>query len=268
MRQRQGQPEIIGAALWRDDKGIDRTGQRQERHEFVFVPIGSPEVKKRRQAEDHRAKQERGAHRFDAVPTDSRNEHTCRQRKEKRIAQSQQGAPKLARRHTAEHERQRQNRKDGEQAIGRPQGGGHDFSRHYVIAAQVGQEEEAERAIPLLVAQTVSGQKYAAGAGESEAKPLEHAEEDLADGDTERLVRKRPGGDEASHEEHGQSRRYDACPIRAALARGDAQFASDDGQEGQSFNTLALACLKNPQAGQISLATGEPEKTEKSLTEK
>ena len=158
-----------------------------------------------------------------------RGNHAGGEREEHRVQQNQTHPPEFREAHAAHEQRDGEHRQRGQQSVKSIERTRHQFAGHDIEAAQVGEEQEAERAVAFFLAQTI---RRGARPGEqteqagNDRQPEKHQEAHLR-----RVLPEKREIDERADADHGQ-RDAGAQPIRPALARSHAQFAFDDGEQG------------------------------------
>ena len=194
----------------------------------------SGEKRKARCKEQH--DEERDDHGATFVPADGGTKHPRGKREEERVHRHQDDAPELGEGHAAEQQRNRHDGKDGEDAVEGVQRCRNQFAEHDVVALEVREEQQAERSLALLFAQTICGAKHpdeqaveVNGAGGRNEHGLPQLPRTLAAHDQHH----------PSADEHADSRHRQADPIRPAPPRGFDQFAFNNGEEGHATGFIS-----------------------------
>ena len=179
----------------------------------------------RREQRDERHRQPDG---FALVLAERRAEQAEGEREKQVVQTHQHHAPKFCPGHATEQQRNRQHGKNRQQSIHGGDGGRGEFAEHDVVAPQVGEKEQPERALAFLLAHGIGGPD---GAGEQRVKVSHHR-----DGNEEREAGLARG---FAHENGPRERADDdreqcegeARPVGGHAARGHAQFPGDDGEQ-------------------------------------
>ena len=89
-------------------------------------------------------------------------------------------SPKLGVGHAAHQQRQREHRHHREHPVKRPERPGEHLAQHYVVAAQVSQEKQPQRALGFFTRQRVRGRPKAGQQAVAETGPAHDGEENIA----------------------------------------------------------------------------------------
>ena len=107
------------------------------------------------------------------LAADRGGEHADAQEEEKEIGRNERDAPDFAVAHAAHQQGNGQHGQDGQNAIGGMERSRGEFSEDDIVAAQIGEEEQAHRSFPFFRAQATTGQL---GANNGDANEQQHGQ--------------------------------------------------------------------------------------------
>ena len=129
--------------------------------------------------------------------------------------------------HAAHKERQRQYREHRQHTVKRLERCGNHLAQHHIVSAQVGQEQQAKRAVGFLSRERVGGRPQAGQQAVNKTGPGEDGEKNIALHQAALQIRDSQPETPEAHRHDGDD---PARQPRAEFTGGNPKFTLDDGQ--------------------------------------